>query len=142
MAISILVCFGLATFPGSHIEEDLSGDSHQVKAFPSHQVVHACAIASGFSATLLLSSGLWQNIAAAAAGSTISYTTYGVTKTHVGPVAMVLLWLAFLALLLVTVGLLALIWSMWVLNNLDWSDSGTEGDEETPLRPGGDTYEE
>jgi hypothetical protein len=129
MAISILVFCGQVAYPGWHVDhsEDFESDI-EVKPFPSRPLTQACFIASGFAASLLLISALWQNVSAAAAGSTISYTTYGTTKAHVGPVAMVLLWLAFLALTLVSVGLLLLILSLRVLSELsensDHSDYG------------------
>jgi hypothetical protein len=139
MAILVLVCLGLASFPGWHNEEMEDGVSEkkviQVRPVAPRRLVFACAIASGFSTTLLLISGLWQIVAAAAARSTISYTTYGVTKSHVGTVAMVLVWLAFLILLLVTVGLLVSILALRVLDNLEnWSDSDEEADEESLLQ--------
>jgi hypothetical protein len=137
MAISILVFCGLATFPGWHyIEGD---DEREVKPFPSSVISQACAIASLFGASLLLISALWQNVAAAATGSTISYTTYGCTKAHVGPVAMVLLWISFLALAVVGLHLLILNWSIaMILKLMEEEEDNDSGDEEMPLRPSKD----
>lgn len=119
MAISILVLCGLVSVPGWHEEEDDDLESNVgVKSFTSRQLLQAVLVASAFSAILLLISALWQNVSAAAAGVTISYTTYGTTKAHVGPASMVLLWLAFLVLTLVSVGLLVMVLSINALDNL------------------------
>jgi hypothetical protein len=92
MAISILVFCGQVAHPGWHVDR---------REYPSRSLTQACFLASGFGASLHLISALRQNVSATAVGLTISYTTYGSTKAHVGPVAMILLWLAFLALTLV-----------------------------------------
>lgn len=95
----------LGTFPGWHEETDLSGQTIEVKPFPSRPVIQAvmallrlAALASGVSA-------LWQHVAAVAAADMVEFTTYDNVKAAVGTISMILSWTGLGMLVLTLLGM-------------------------------------
>ncbi|KAF1813000.1 hypothetical protein P152DRAFT_503658 [Eremomyces bilateralis CBS 781.70] len=119
MGISLLVIVALSTFPGWHEETDEeTGSVTEVKPFPS-RAVSQCALAATFLASFFtLISAMWQHVSAAAAIATLEVSLLGVITAHVGAVATAFVWLQLLLLVLVTLGLLVIIVSLAILNEL------------------------
>jgi hypothetical protein len=119
IALSAIAWLGLATFPGWHEEHDArTGEDIDIKPFPSRSVSHMCLFMCCLATLFLLTSALWQHVAAATAASIISSSTQGYLSAHVGPAAATLIWLAWALLVLPGIGLLVLIWSIRLLDRL------------------------
>lgn len=85
---------GLATFPGWHEEIDENGSEREVKPFPSRPITRLINIGFVVSSLLMFISTIWQQTAAVAATSAITWTSNGTLKSHTGVLAMVFAWLA------------------------------------------------
>ncbi|KAF2756301.1 hypothetical protein EJ05DRAFT_96853 [Pseudovirgaria hyperparasitica] len=109
----------LSRFPGWREEQDAStGDTIDVKQFPSRSLSH---IALGFvfvASMVALISGLWQHIGAVAAAAMAERTGYGNVKASIGTVAIVLAWLGFTMLALTFIGLLVMVLSIHILDEM------------------------
>ncbi|KKK24409.1 hypothetical protein AOCH_004791 [Aspergillus ochraceoroseus] len=88
----------LATFPGWHEHLDPEGSEVEIKAFPSRPVS--------------------QHTASVAASTIAQDLGNGSVKSGVGTSAMVLGWFAFALMVIVTIGLLLMILSLRLLNQL------------------------
>ncbi|KAL8973337.1 MAG: hypothetical protein Q9183_000030 [Haloplaca sp. 2 TL-2023] len=113
------VCFILlATFPGWHEETDERGDERDVKPFPS-RAVSQIALALIFIASIfVLVSVLWQHTASVGASTIAQDLGNGSVRSGVGTTAMILGWFGFALFILVTIGLLLMILSISMLNQL------------------------
>ena len=108
----------LATFPGWHEEEDSEGSEREVKPFPS-RFVSQISLAIIFVASIfVLVSVLWQHTASVAASIIAQDLGNGSVKSGVGSSAMAMGWFSFALLIVVTIGLLVMILSIRVLNQL------------------------
>ncbi|EPE03350.1 factor-induced protein 1 [Ophiostoma piceae UAMH 11346] len=108
----------LATFPGWHEEEDSEGSEREVKPFPSRFVSQISLAIIFVSAIFILVSVLWQHTASVAASIIAQDFGNGSVKSGVGTSAMVMGWFSFALLIIVTIGLLVMILSIRVLNDL------------------------
>ena len=118
VAIGFIIFCLLATFPGWHQEVDENGSERDVKRFPNRSLSQLACGLSAVTAFLALISSLWQHTAAVAAATTAENMGYGFVKSSVGGAAMGLGWAAFAALLLPFLGLLILILSLRVFDEL------------------------
>ncbi|SMQ48935.1 unnamed protein product [Zymoseptoria tritici ST99CH_3D7] len=119
IALSALAFFGLSTFPGWHEERDTrTGSDIVVKPFPSRPVSRACLFLLAFASLFLMTSALWQHVAAATAASIISTSTQGYLSGSVGPAAAVLVWLALAFTAVAGIGILVMILSIHLLDGL------------------------
>jgi hypothetical protein len=108
----------LATFPGWHEEEDSEGSEREVKPFPS-RFVSQISLAIIFVASIfILVSVLWQHTASVAASIIAQDLGNGSVKSGVGTSAIAMGWFSFALLIVVTIGLLVMILSIRVLNQL------------------------
>ena len=84
------------------------------------------ALAAAFvSAILLLISSIWQHIAVVAFTSGVAGLASTVVRTDVGTAAIVFLWVSFVSIVLVMIGLLVMIISINLLDAL--TDDDTSG---------------
>ena len=118
VAIAFVVFCLLATFPGWHQEIDENGSERDVKPFPSRPVSKIACGLSAVTAFLALISSLWQHTAAVAAATTAENMGYGFVKSNVGGAAMGLGWAAFTTLILPFMGLMFLVLSLQLLDQL------------------------
>lgn len=125
MAFSIIaiifafVCFILlATFPGWHQTENEDGSDVDVKPFPSRPVSQISLAIIFIASIFVLVSVLWQHTASVAASIIAQDLANGSVKSGVGTTAMVLGWFGFALLIVVTIGLLVMILSIQVLQEL------------------------
>ncbi|KAJ5725911.1 uncharacterized protein N7483_007268 [Penicillium malachiteum] len=112
----------LATFPGWHEEPDETGDSVEVKPFPSRPVSQAALALIFVSSIFVLVSVLWQHTASVAASTIAQDMGNGSVKSGVGTSAMVLGWFGFVLLVVVTIGLLVMILSIRLIKKLTDED--------------------
>ncbi|KAI9670266.1 MAG: hypothetical protein M1831_006480 [Alyxoria varia] len=123
LIIAIIFAFAcfvlLATFPGWHLEADpRTGSDVDVKPFPS-RAVSQIALALIFIASIfVLVSVLWQHTASVAASEVAQDLGNGSVKSGVGTTAMILGWFGFGLLVIVTIGLLVMILSIHLLDQL------------------------
>lgn len=108
----------LATFPGWHEEDDSEGSEREVKPFPSRFVSQISLAIIFVSAIFVLVSVLWQHTASVAASVITSDFGNGSVRSGIGTSAMVMGWFSFALLIVVTIGLLVMILSIKVLNQL------------------------
>ncbi|KAL1968210.1 hypothetical protein VTN77DRAFT_2045 [Rasamsonia byssochlamydoides] len=112
-------CFVLlATFPGWHEEIDASGSEREVKPFPSRPVSQVALALIFVASVFVLVSVLWQHTASVAASTIAQDMGNGSVKSGVGSSAMILGWFGFGLLVVVTIGLLVMILSISLLNQL------------------------
>ena len=117
--ILAFVCFILlATFPGWHEEMDERGSERDVKPFPSRPVSQVALALIFVASVFVLVSVLWQHTASVAASTIASDFGNGSVQSGVGAGAMVLGWIGFTLLIIVTIGLLVMILSIQLLDNL------------------------
>ncbi|MCJ1294285.1 hypothetical protein MMC32_006965 [Xylographa parallela] len=117
--ILAFVCFILlATFPGWHEETDERGSERDVKPFPSRPVSQVALALIFVASVFVLVSVLWQHTASVAASTIASDFGNGSVQSGVGAGAMVLGWIGFTLLIIVTIGLLVMILSIQLLDNL------------------------
>jgi hypothetical protein len=116
--LSIISFLLLATFPGWHEEENSEGSERQVKPFPSRPVSRVALGCITVSAIVALLASFWQHMAGAAASAMAAAFTYGAAKGGIGVGAMVCGWLSFVLLMVVALGLLMMILSIKVLEEL------------------------
>lgn len=112
----------LATFPGWHEETNDDGDEREVRPFPSRPVSQVGLAIIFISSVFVLVSVLWQHTASVGASTIAQDLGNGSVKSGVGTAAMVLGWLGFALLIVVTIGLLVMILSMRILTNLTDDD--------------------
>lgn len=109
----------LATFPGWHEEADpRTGSDVDIKPFPSRPVSQAALALVFISAVFVLVSVLWQHTASVAAAQIAQDLGNGSVNSGVGTTAMVLGWFGFGLLVVVTIGLLVMILSIRLLDQL------------------------
>ncbi|KZF21831.1 membrane fusion mating protein FIG1 [Xylona heveae TC161] len=107
----------LATFPGWHQEERAEGEV-EVKPFPS-RAVSQIALALIFIASIfVLVSVLWQHTASVAAATIAQDLGNGSVKSGVGTSAMILGWFGFALFIITTVGLLVMILSIHIVEQI------------------------
>ena len=113
------VCFIiLATFPGWHEELDERGEEKDVKPFPSRAVCQVALALIFVASVFVLVSVLWQHTASVAASTIAQDLGNGSVKSGVGTTAMVLGWVGFSLLIVVTIGLLVMILSLGLIADL------------------------
>ncbi|CAF9923389.1 MAG: hypothetical protein ALECFALPRED_002371 [Alectoria fallacina] len=113
------VCFLLlATFPGWHEEHDDNGSDREVKPFPSRPVSQVALALIFVASVFVLVSVLWQHTASVGASTIAQDLGNGSVKSGVGTAAMILGWFGFALLIIVTIGLLVMILSIRILDQL------------------------
>lgn len=120
IAVTVII---LGTFPTWHEEVDEDGSEIEVKPFPSMTLTQGVMGASTVAFAFGLISALWQHINASATVSMAETLTYGEVTGHVGPAAMALGWIGVGLAGVVVLGLVVMLLSMKVLDEL------TEGDD-------------
>lgn len=113
----IAVCL-LFTFPGWHEELDENGSEREVKPYPSRPVSLIALAASTLASLLALVSMIWQHTASVAAATTAEGLGYGTVKSEVGATVLVLGWMGFALMALAAVGLLVMVLSINLLDQL------------------------
>ncbi|GKZ23101.1 hypothetical protein AbraIFM66951_000007 [Aspergillus brasiliensis] len=108
----------LATFPGWHDELDPSGSEIETRPIPSRPVSQAALALTFVSSVFVLVSVLWQHTASVAASTIVQDLGNGSVKSGVGTSAMVLGWFGFGLLVVVTIGLLVMILSVKLIQQL------------------------
>ena len=108
----------LATFPGWHEEVDERGSEHDVKPFPSRPVSQVALALIFVASVFVLVSVLWQHTASVAASTIASDLGNGSVGSGVGTAAMVLGWFGFVLFIIVTIGLLVMILSIKLLDEI------------------------
>ena len=108
----------LATFPGWHEEHDDDGDDREVKPFPSRPVSQIALALIFVASVFVLVSVLWQHTASVGASTIAQDLGNGSVKSGVGTAAMILGWFGFALLIIVTIGLLVMILSIRILDQL------------------------
>ncbi|MCJ1338557.1 hypothetical protein MMC09_003846 [Bachmanniomyces sp. S44760] len=109
----------LATFPGWHEEVDERGSEvRDVKPFPSRPVSQVALALIFVASVFVLVSVLWQHTASVAASTIAQDFGNGSVKSGVGTAAMILGWFGFALLIIVTIGLLVMILSIQLLDDL------------------------
>ncbi|KAK4696001.1 hypothetical protein P7C71_g1855, partial [Lecanoromycetidae sp. Uapishka_2] len=117
--ILAFVCFViLATFPGWHEELDERGEEKDVKPFPSRAVCQVALALIFVASVFVLVSVLWQHTASVAASTIAQDLGNGSVRSGVGTTAMVLGWIGFSLLIVVTIGLLVMILSLGLIADL------------------------
>ncbi|MCJ1411710.1 hypothetical protein MMC19_005802 [Ptychographa xylographoides] len=117
--ILAFVCFILlATFPGWHEETDERGSERDVKPFPSRPVSQIALALIFVASVFVLVSVLWQHTASVAASTIAQDLGNGSVQSGVGTAAIVLGWIGFSLLIIVTIGLLVMILSIQLLDTL------------------------
>ena len=117
--IFAFVCFILlATFPGWHEEIDDRGSEHDVKPFPSRPVSQVALALIFVASVFVLVSVLWQHTASVAASTIAADLGNGSVQSGVGTAAMVLGWFGFVLFIIVTIGLLVMILSIKLLDEI------------------------
>ncbi|CAF9907567.1 hypothetical protein IMSHALPRED_005570 [Imshaugia aleurites] len=113
------VCFLLlATFPGWHEEHDDNGSDREVKPFPSRPVSQVALALIFVASVFVLVSVLWQHTASVGASTIAQDLGNGSVRSGVGTAAMILGWFGFALLIIVTIGLLVMILSIRILDQL------------------------
>ena len=72
----------------------------------------------GMASLFMLTSALWQHVAAASAASMVSSTTAGYLFAHVGSTAMALAWIPFALVFTAFCGITVMIISIHLLDRL------------------------
>ena len=109
----------LATFPGWHEEEDpRTGSDVEVKPFPSRPVSQVALALIFIASIFVLVSVLWQHTASVAAAQITKDFGNGSVKSGVGTTAMILGWFGFGLFVVTTIGLLVMILSIHLLDQL------------------------
>ncbi|KAG5945170.1 hypothetical protein E4U59_006266 [Claviceps monticola] len=108
----------LATFPGWHDEEDSEGSEREVKPFPPRALSQVSLAIIFISSIFILVSVLWQHTASVAASIIAQDFGNGSVRSGVGTNAMAMGWFSFALLIIVTIGLLVMILSMRVLEQM------------------------
>ena len=104
--------------PGWHEETDGTGSVREVKPFPSRPMIELTRSCAFISTMLCLVAVLWQHVGAVGAAAMVESTGYGNIKTTIGTSAMVMGWCSAVLILLVTVLLSVLIWSIKLLDEI------------------------
>ncbi|KAF2437383.1 hypothetical protein P171DRAFT_467685 [Karstenula rhodostoma CBS 690.94] len=113
----------LATFPGWHQEIDReTGSEVDIKPFPSRPISYVALACSFVATVLLLISSLWQHIGSVGAAAMAEIAYQGNVHTDIGTQAVSMTWASFMATLIVTLGLHAMIWSLAILDRLTDED--------------------
>lgn len=115
--LAFLTFILLATFPGWYTKKE-DGFEHEVKPFPSRAVSQVALATIFIASVFVLVSVMWQHTAAVAASAVAQDLGNGSVKSGVGTSAMVLGWFGFALLVIVTLGLLVLILSIQLLDEL------------------------
>jgi hypothetical protein len=119
VALSFIALLGLSTFPSWYSEVDsFTGSEVDVKPFPSRPVAQVCLGLSSMAALFSLVSALWQHTSAASAAAVIEVSAFGTVHTHIGGVAVALVWLGLVFVIITTIGLLFMLLSMTALDRL------------------------
>lgn len=109
----------LATFPGWHEEADpRTGSDVEVKPFPSRPVSQVALALIFIASIFVLVSVLWQHTASVAASQIAKDFGNGSVKSGVGTTAMILGWFGFGLFVVTTIGLLVMILSIHLLDQL------------------------
>lgn len=108
----------LATFPGWHVVSTPDGSERDVKPFPSRPVSQIALAIIFIASIFVLVSVLWQHTASVAASIIAQDLANGSVSSGVGTAAIVLGWFGFSLLIIVTIGLLVMILSMRVMQEL------------------------
>lgn len=117
--IFAFICFViLATFPGWHEEIDERGSERDVKPFPSRPVSQVALALIFVASVFVLVSVLWQHTASVAASTIAKDLGNGSVMSGVGATAMILGWFAFALFIIVTIGLLVMILSIRLLDQI------------------------
>lgn len=111
IVLAFIVFLLLATFPGWHTE-DREGSDVDIKRFPSRAVSQAALTLIFIAAVFVLVSVLWQHTASIAAAQIAQDLGNGSIRSSVGTTAMILGWFGFGLLVVVTIGLLVMILSI------------------------------
>lgn len=108
----------LATFPGWHTTTGHDGSEQEVRPFPPRAVSQVALATIFIASVFILVSVMWQHTAAVAATTVTQDLGNGSVRSGVGTAAMVLGWFGFGLLVVVTLGLLVMILSIQLLNQL------------------------
>ncbi|MCJ1310025.1 hypothetical protein MMC25_003686 [Agyrium rufum] len=108
----------LATFPGWHEEITEHGSEQDVKPFPSRPVSQVALALIFVASVFVLVSVLWQHTASVAASTIAQDLGNGSVRSGVGSTALVLGWFGFGLLIVVTIGLLIIILSIKLIDEL------------------------
>ena len=108
----------LFTFPGWHEEHDDNGSDREVKPFPSRPVSQIALATSTLASLLALVSMIWQHTASVAAATTAQDLGYGTVRSEVGATSLALGWVGFALMVLPAIGLLVMILSIRLLDQL------------------------
>jgi hypothetical protein len=112
-------CFVLlSTFPGWQTEEGSDGSEREVKPFPSTPVSQVALISALAASVLALVAALWQHLSSAATSTMAGTLMYGTVSAQVGAGAMAMGWVGTALLFVVMFGLLIMILSMKVLEQV------------------------
>lgn len=101
-----------------------NASEREVKPFPSRPVSQIALAASTVGAILALVSMVWQHTASVAAATTAQDLGYGTVKSAVGATTLALGWVGFALLALAAIGLLVIILSVRILDELT-DDTGS-----------------
>jgi hypothetical protein len=119
VVLAFIVFLLLATFPGWHEEHDArTGSDIDIKPFPSRPVSQVSLALIFVASIFVLVSVLWQHTASVSAAQIAQDFGNGSVKSGVGTSAMVLGWFGFALLIIVTIGLLVMILSIHLLDQL------------------------
>ena len=119
VVLSFISFLLLATFPGWHEERDeRTGSDVDVKPFPSRPVSQVACSCAFVAATLCLISILWQHVGAVGAAAMAAGAYQGNVKTVIGAGVMSMGWISFTLITLVAIGLLIMILSIMILDQL------------------------
>jgi len=113
--LAALVLVLLASFP---VYEQEAADGPPRKRLPSTFISQICLAIIFVASIFILVSVLWQHTASVAASTIAENMGSGSISTGVGVSAMVLGWFGFALLIIVTIGLLVMILSMQLVEQL------------------------
>jgi hypothetical protein len=109
----------LATFPGWHAEEDeLTGSVIDVKPFPSRPVTQVAFFLAAISAVFAGIAALWQHASAASSVIILEEVTSKFIKVSTGPGAIALAWLGATFPVFASVGILVILVSLSILDQM------------------------
>lgn len=118
IVLAFIVFLLLASFPGWHTVETGEGSDVDIKRFPSRIVSQSALALIFIAAVFVLVSVLWQHTASIAAAQIAQDLGNGSVRSGVGATAMILGWFGFGLLVVVTIGLLVMILSIRLVDQL------------------------
>ncbi|KAF2714790.1 hypothetical protein K504DRAFT_478161 [Pleomassaria siparia CBS 279.74] len=95
-----------------------TGSDVDVQPFPSRPISQVALSCSFVAAILCLVSSLWQHVGGVGAAAMADIAFYGNVSTTIGAGAIILGWMSFLLITLVTIGLVAMIIAIDTVNRL------------------------